>query len=475
MSLVNHAPFSSLLRHLSLLVIWLLLWRLSVVMEYALHASIWFPPVALTFTAILFLGWRACITLSVACVLSTFWEEYIYDTNRNAQTLLIAGSTFALLHVGVYGIGARLLRTAISQITSYNLYSVVMRFLLVCAASTLIVSVTGTLVLYDGLQSPTLKETLIAWWIGDMSGMLVLTPIFIAMFQRWYPALNFLSGITFVPIVHTNDFPYSVKLLLSVMGLAVTSFAAYYFNSPEIACFVFFLAMPQMWIVYTESPLHAAISLALFGFSMAGLVAFLGIDTQAYIFQFALCVMACSTYFSMAVPALISDNNKLHQQAHYDGLTQALTRHSFFNTAEQLAKQAVRYHESMTLIVFDIDRFKHINDTYGHTVGDNMLKSVADVARYVCRESDLFGRFGGDEFLILLPNTPLESGVKVAEQIRKAVGSLSGPVEGVTVSCSFGVAPVLAVEGLDNAFEMADKQLLAAKKAGRNQVKWSQF
>ena len=466
---------SGAMRQCVLLVLWLLLWRLSVVMEYAPHASIWFPPVALTLTALLFLGWRACITLTVACVLSTFWEESIYMTGRSIQELLVSGSLFAMLHVGVYGAGAVVLRKSLAHITSYNLYSVVMRFLLVCAASTLLVSVVGTLVLYDGLASATLKETLIAWWIGDMSGLLVMAPLFVALFQRWYPSRNFLSDIAFVPIVHANDFPYSVKLLLTMLGLLFTSFAAYYFDSPEIACFVFFLAMPQMWIVYTESPFHAAFSLALFGFTMAGLVAFWGIDTQAYIFQFALCVMACSTYFSMAVPALISDNHKLHQQAHYDGLTQAHTRQSFFNTAEQLTKQAARYHESLSLIVFDIDKFKHINDTLGHIVGDDVLKAVAQIARSECRESDLFGRFGGDEFLILLPNTPLESGVKVAEQIRLAVSQVSAQFDGIEVSCSFGVAPVLIAEGVESAFELADRQLLMAKRAGRNQVKWPQF
>ena len=99
---------------------------------------------------------------------------------------------------------------------------------------------------------------------GSLSGLLVMAPLFVALFQRWYPSRNFLSDIAFVPIVHANDFPYSVKLLLTMLGLLFTSFAAYYFDSPEIACFVFFLAMPQMWIVYTESPFHAAVSLALF-------------------------------------------------------------------------------------------------------------------------------------------------------------------------------------------------------------------
>ena len=104
-----------------------------------------------------------------------------------------------------------------------------------------------------------------------------------------------------------------------------------------------------------------------------------------------------------------------------------------------------------------------------------MLKAVAQIARSECRESDLFGRFGGDEFLILLPNTPLESGVKVAEQIRLAVSHVSAQFDGIEVSCSFGVAPVLIAEGVESAFELADRQLLMAKRAGRNQVKWPQF
>ncbi|MDY6930205.1 MAG: MASE1 domain-containing protein, partial [Pseudomonadota bacterium] len=113
---------SAVLRHLCLIITWLVLWRLSVFTEYAPHASIWFPPAGFTFTCFLLLRWQALPAMFIACVLSTGWESLVYNDRRSLEQLLIAGSHFALLHCLVYGVSANLLRGSIDRISHHNLY-----------------------------------------------------------------------------------------------------------------------------------------------------------------------------------------------------------------------------------------------------------------------------------------------------------------------------------------------------------------
>lgn len=455
-------------KHILLLISWLALWRLAVLMEYAPHASIWFPPAGLTFAAFLLVGWRVTGTIMLACVLSTFWEHLIYADGRSLSQLLISGGLFAILHTLIYGVSAHLLRGAIERVNTYNLYYLVMRFMMMAAGSSFLMALAGVILLYDGLSLATFKETWLGWWIGDMSGVLVLTPLFTSFMNRLYPKRGLLTALQFTSPLENRHLSYGAKLVLSSTLLITVITLADTFDSPEIACFVFFLALPQMWIVYTETPYRTALSLALYSFLTAGLVAFYGVGTQAYIYQFAINVVACSAYFAMGVPALVSANRQLHQQAHVDHLTQAFTRQHFFTLAEQQIKQARRYGYETSLILIDVDNFKAINDEFGHSAGDRVLERIAVETRLALRESDILGRFGGDEFMVMLPQTNENNAYDVAEDIRKRIQDLSFIQPGLTVSCSFGVAGLDANQPFQVAFEEADSSLLAAKRAGRN-------
>ncbi len=455
-------------KHLLLFISWLLLWRLAVFMEYAPHASIWFPPAGLTFAAFLLVGWRVTVTLFVACIASTFWESIIYADGRGLPELLQSGVTFAILHTIIYGMSAHVLRGTIERVTTYNLYYLVMRFMITAAIASLIMAVMGVLMLYGGTSLASFRETWLGWWIGDMSGILVLTPLFTAFMNRLYPAKGLLTTLKFSPPLESRRWHYSTKLLINSALLIGVITLADWFASPEIACFVFFLALPQMWIVYTETPYRTAISLALCSFLTAGMVALYGVNTQAYIYQFAINVVACSAYFAMGVPALVSANKLLHEQAHVDHLTQTYSRQHFLTLAEQQIKQDRRYRHASSLILIDVDKFKQINDQYGHSVGDSVLKHIAMKVRHTLRESDILGRFGGDEFMVMLPKTSEQDAFEVAEQIRRQIAGMSFTQKDLTVSCSFGVTQLNADKAFQEAFEEADNSLLAAKRAGRN-------
>lgn len=160
-------------------------------------------------------------------------------------------------------------------------------------------------------------------------------------------------------------------------------------------------------------------------------------------------------------------------QAHYDSLTGCLTRHAADRILrDELEKYAAKG-VPLTLLLADIDHFKMINDTFGHGAGDGVLNSFAGLVKGMLRRSDIFCRWGGEEFLILLRGTLVDEAARIAERIRENVAACTfPPFEGsgfVTVSIGgSGLPPGRQAEHL---IADADKALYQAKKSGRNRVK----
>ena len=461
---------SALFKHLLLIIIWLALWRLSVFTEYAPHASIWFPPAGFTFACFLLLRWYAMPAMVLACVLSTVWESSLYSDGRTTQEVIQAGIIFAIMHCGVYGVSANYLRSFVDRVSHQNLFQPVMRFLLVAATSSLTMSFLGIMVLYDGANLPTLLQSWLAWWIGDMSGVLVLVPLFIGLVNRIYPRHGMLIGLRYEVAERSGYLLYVAKLAIPCVLLIAVAMAANHNESAEIACLVFFIALPQMWIVHTESPMRVAVSVALFSFIAAFLVSMLQMGEQAYIYQVAISVVASAAYFTMAVPALVSHNKALDQEVRTDFLSQTIARPHFIKLAEQNLKRAARYEYDTALLLFDIDDFKQINDQYGHLIGDEVLQKFASMVKSKIRDSDILGRFGGDEFMLLLPQTSLQGAHKVAESIRCGMLELKLSPPELKPTCSVGIAKMTAESGFEGAFEKADQVLLLAKREGRNRT-----
>jgi diguanylate cyclase (GGDEF)-like protein len=168
-------------------------------------------------------------------------------------------------------------------------------------------------------------------------------------------------------------------------------------------------------------------------------------------------------------------NRQLYEQARVDNLTKLLTRLKFHEDLEHLWPRIARYGENYCAIMCDIDNFKQYNDTYGHIAGDRTLKQVADALTSECRGGDRIYRFGGEEFVIILPNCGIESGKVSAERYRKSVEELSIPHSGSAtgfVTISMGVASVDDghTKTLDSWLAAADAALYKAKRAGRNMV-----
>jgi diguanylate cyclase (GGDEF)-like protein len=136
-----------------------------------------------------------------------------------------------------------------------------------------------------------------------------------------------------------------------------------------------------------------------------------------------------------------------------------------------MVAQAGRTITPMAVILIDLDHFKRINDTQGHGKGDEVLAAVGDVLSNEVRASDFVGRYGGEEFVAILPDTDRPGGAEVAEKLRRAVSKISVPYLEQTVSASFGVAayPVDAIDP-EMLLRIADRALYVAKENGRNRV-----
>ncbi|MGI4876081.1 MAG: GGDEF domain-containing protein, partial [Janthinobacterium lividum] len=167
------------------------------------------------------------------------------------------------------------------------------------------------------------------------------------------------------------------------------------------------------------------------------------------------------------------DTNDLRRLLTCDYLTGAANRTHFLQVFRRELKRWEDDRQSLSLVLLDVDHFKAVNDAHGHPVGDQVLIQLTKVASAVLRPSDLFARFGGEEFAVLLPGTPLDEAVSIADRLREAVAAMDVETDQGTVriTASFGCT---AAEGagvtVERLIKSADDQLYAAKHAGRNRV-----
>lgn len=171
---------------------------------------------------------------------------------------------------------------------------------------------------------------------------------------------------------------------------------------------------------------------------------------------------------------------EVERMARYDGLTGAANRRSFMEKADEMIRTTRRLHQStpLSFLLFDVDHFKSVNDTYGHDVGDEVLVQVAARAKKALREIDVFARYGGEEFVAMLPGANLDEAARlVGERLRKAMAdepfaTTAGPLE---VTISIGVAQLEGEEQrLEGVLKRADEALYQAKKRGRNRVEMAE-
>lgn len=171
----------------------------------------------------------------------------------------------------------------------------------------------------------------------------------------------------------------------------------------------------------------------------------------------------------------ISESKKVEERLRFlserDELTNVFNRRAFFDNIDNYIKDKQLRDQPFSLIMFDIDRFKNINDTYGHLVGDDVLKRLTQLIIEDKRYNDQIYRYGGEEFFILLPNTRLDGAIKLAQRLHNLIKNFKIPkVDHITVS--MGVVEFKEKETIDDLIKRLDDLLYEAKEAGRDQIKY---
>lgn len=184
--------------------------------------------------------------------------------------------------------------------------------------------------------------------------------------------------------------------------------------------------------------------------------------------QLSLAVFSVGLAITLLLAVAADTIDEVRHEGEKDWLTGLLNRRGFETRMRPFEQ---RGHEPAALVVGDVDHFKRINDQYGHSGGDAVLKDVARALTLSVRKRDLLGRIGGEEFAIYLPATDFQEAVRCAERLRAFVADTVRAPDGASpVTMSLGVAAATAADNWQSLFQRADEKLYAAKRAGRNQV-----
>jgi len=227
----------------------------------------------------------------------------------------------------------------------------------------------------------------------------------------------------------------------------------------------FFLKGNRIGILWNVIFLFLVLVLMFLDYKNAVPIAFSADEIRQAILAYVI-VMVLAYIFE---EALLKSYSEVSRLAVTDQLTGLYNRYYIFNKLNDEIKRAKRFQRSFCVILMDIDNFKNINDKFGHDVGDFVLFEVAEVLREITRSIDTVGRLGGEEFIVICPNTDIVGGKITAEKIRSSIEKLHIPHVG-KITVSVGVAEFTGDETAHELIKSADLALYKAKRSGKNKV-----
>lgn len=463
-----YKPWSGLCRDVFLILSWLAVWQIGRIVEYTEHASVWFPAAGYTLACFLVLGWRALAPVMVAAIIITIWNGHNYALGLTNIELAWGGLLFGVAHILPYYAGASVIGHLLRK-PDVSIPQLIVSFLIIGCVSSLVATqlVIGSLVLSNQMSSADIQEAMLPFWIGDMAGVVVLAPLF-AGFLVKVCAGSKIDLLAFSNCASSDLSSYFRKVAINLALIFLVMLLAKLTHSRDSAFAIFFLAITHMWIACTESTKRNVISLAISSLCIVLLVHLFALMDYAKVYQFALNVIAANALFGIAIPQLQADNASLKDRVFVDTLTKAYTREYL---AQRSALEMAQSHESgnsLYFVMFDLDKFKRINDELGHVDGDNALRRLSQVTKDALRKTDVFARFGGDEFVLLLPNISEQNALNLVDRVRAGINAIT--ISNVSLSSSFGVTQLQKNDSLETLIQRADHALYASKKKGGNTI-----
>ncbi|KKA07991.1 diguanylate cyclase [Pseudomonas ogarae] len=319
------------------------------------------------------------------------------------------------------------------------------------------------------------EHGVILWWLGILTASTLLRiAMFVAYFrsdenqrtpERWerkYWVTLVLSasiwgGGAFV-IMPADDLLSQALVMLFTVGMSVSAVSCYSAYRDMTLVSIGVVLLPcTIWLLFQPSPIQVGMALSILVFT-----AFAARATHK---------MSQALEIAFRLTREMEQANSISTRAaQTDELTGLKSRRAFFEHAQQLYNECKAKRQGLCAVMLDMDHFKHINDTYGHQVGDQVLRQMGAVISSSFRATDIHGRLGGEEFAILLPDTSIEVATQIAERLIDTIaGLMIEPVH--HISASLGVASTEACnKDLHSLMNDADKALYRAKALGRNRV-----
>lgn len=272
-----------------------------------------------------------------------------------------------------------------------------------------------------------------------------------------------------------------ISLLISIIELILAG--SYFVLISQYDTVEFFLKVMDLlvlisviFILPNKFGNKVIVSLILYGsfFIMAG-YKFQYVENQHFaagmVYSFLMIFILTITYYKVNYYNRVNYTHELELKilSETDHLTGIYNRIKFDDELDRWIRHKARYKGALSLIMMDFDEFKLINDRYGHLAGDRVLKDGVNVIKKIVRNTDIFARWGGEEFILLLPETSCDKAAALAERIRKALEEYEFHT-GDRVTCSFGVVEIVEGETMQNAVNRVDELLYKAKGNGRNRV-----
>jgi diguanylate cyclase (GGDEF)-like protein len=386
-----------------------------------------------------------------------------------AATVMGAGNTLEALA------GAALFRAYIGRPGVFQRGEDVVKFVAIAASSATIAATVAAapLAFVHSLHWPELLWNWWTWWQGDAVGIIIVAPLILGWsvsirpaWTRWKIAegsilVCLLSGVTYA-IFGAGRASYIPSLPLTFAILPFIIWAAFRFRQRKVATMNALVCAAAVWFTLKGSGPFAQGSL---NESLLLLLAFM-------------CTVVTT---GLVLSAVIGDRGRaveatqrllldLREQTIRDPLTSLHNRRFLQDYLPRELIRAMREHAPLAVIMMDLDRFKRVNDSAGHQAGDRVLVEVAGLLKRHVRGSDIACRYGGEEFVLVLPRTTLESALRRSEEIRSAIEGEPDRLRGVTASIGVALCPAHAMDA-EALVRAADRALYEAKRAGRNQVR----
>lgn len=344
----------------------------------------------------------------------------------------------------------------------------ILLFIFYSVVGAFITSSMGTTVLFfhDLLASKHQFLGWAVWFFGDLIGFILIVPVFVAYFLQ-QPGNSTSKE-------HLAETAFTL-LVLVVSGMIIFGSGYFFDKRYPIEYLILF---PLIWAsIRLKYGINLVFLIIVTVFAIWGTAS--GYSQFSFEEDHKLSLIMLQififtvTFFILMMTAQRCQNIRVLEEKEkltlIDALTQVGNRRFFTQTLKEELDKSRRYDYPVSLIIFDIDHFKQINDTFGHIAGDSILKELSDLISTQLRSSDHLARWGGEEFTIVLPESHLSEGVATAEKLRKAIESHPFSICR-QVTCSFGVIECIDDKTVESAIDRVDDKLYQAKEAGRNRV-----